>query len=1003
MAKEIGLKIKITSQGQEKVISNINDLETELQNLQTTLKTLDFGSEQYKQASKDIGILKSALRDIDKEIEGVDREQAFQSFSLAINGVTGAFLIATSAARTFGAESETIEEVQRAEQAALEAVNIALGVQAVAETIANAGKIKSTALRIKDTIATNAASVAQGAYNVVVGTSTGLLKAFRIALASTGIGLFVLGLVELISFLNDYIDEQQQANNISKEFGETSKKVAQDVGDEIAEIEILTDTIKDQTLSEKQRQKALDDLQKKYPNYFKNLKKDIDDTKTLDEQKKKLINTLIREAQNRAATDKITEATTTALNKKLDEENKLKQRQNELNTKLTATQDKLARAQAGTYTAFGLTQQETINFLKEDEAFFQNQALVAKQTYEKESKRIDRELETSIKSYTKAIKVNTEAIDANGGATTLNTDEKKDNNKQTEEAIKLQKEYEEALRDSIDAFGKINFDNNASVKILERANDIIQKQTELLNKRNETLKTSTQETQEFNKELDTLVGGLIIPDRVAFELKDTFLEIFQTTTEQIENTNIKTAEAQQNILKEKIKELGVDKIRKEIGDESLDTLLEFFETSVDITEEIDNYNRKLKGADKEIENIKNSNIDINKLVKEIADLENNRLTNLKTEEETNFAIKELVSERLFNTDEIFNLTDNQKEILDSITKTLIQQSKLYTGIFDVNKELEELTKKIDNNIKEQQKNLSDTSGLEKFIRDNQERIDEIDRFFKNLKAENSNLTEEQIKDIQKLIDSIKLDKKTNDFVEGLEDITNIILEVFNELSGRISSIFQRNNQILFEQLAQAEEQTLAIVGDATEKEREEQLKIQREFAKKRFDLEKKARIQELQFTLANSVAAGAQAVVQALGLPAPPPIPQLYAATIAGLTGIELLTIRDQIRTAQSSVFVGRRGGLIKGGNTHEQGGVPSILEQGEFVMSRPAVDRFGSIVSELNQSVGGRGLSVDDKLITQAISSQNASKAPIKTYVLLQDIRDNEKLNKRIEKLSRL
>ena len=50
MAKEIALKLKITSQGEEKVISNLNELETELKILQETLKTLDFGSAAFKEA-----------------------------------------------------------------------------------------------------------------------------------------------------------------------------------------------------------------------------------------------------------------------------------------------------------------------------------------------------------------------------------------------------------------------------------------------------------------------------------------------------------------------------------------------------------------------------------------------------------------------------------------------------------------------------------------------------------------------------------------------------------------------------------------------------------------------------------------------------------------------------------------------------------------------------------------------------------------------------------------
>jgi hypothetical protein len=233
-------------------------------------------------------------------------------------------------------------------------------------------------------------------------------------------------------------------------------------------------------------------------------------------------------------------------------------------------------------------------------------------------------------------------------------------------------------------------------------------------------------------------------------------------------------------------------------------------------------------------------------------------------------------------------------------------------------------------------------------------------------------------------------------------VANKVVEAFSNISGRISSIVASNNALLFQQLAQQEETGLALVGDATERQREEQLKLQKEFAKKRFDLEKKARTQELQFTLANSIASGAQAVIQALGLAAPPPIPQLYAGVIAGLTGIEVATINSQIRATQSSVFIGRRGGMIQGGS-HEEGGVPAMLEGGEFVMSRPAVDRFGDIVGQMNQSVGGRGLALDDTRIVQAISSQNTSKTPIKTYVVYQDIKDTDKLNKRIEKLSRL
>ena len=84
-------------------------------------------------------------------------------------------------------------------------------------------------------------------------------------------------------------------------------------------------------------------------------------------------------------------------------------------------------------------------------------------------------------------------------------------------------------------------------------------------------------------------------------------------------------------------------------------------------------------------------------------------------------------------------------------------------------------------------------------------------------------------------------------------------------------------------------------------------------------------------------------------------------------------------------------------------GGVPAMLEGGEFVVNRAAVDRYGDIIGDLNSSTGGRKLSIDDSRLVQAISSQNNTSTPIKTYVLYNDIQNTEKLNAKITQLARL
>jgi len=101
MAKEIALKLKITSQGEEKVISNISELETELQKLQTTLKTLDFGSAAFKEATANISKLRTKIDEIDKASEGIGAEKKFRAFGDAINILTGSFQVASGALGLF--------------------------------------------------------------------------------------------------------------------------------------------------------------------------------------------------------------------------------------------------------------------------------------------------------------------------------------------------------------------------------------------------------------------------------------------------------------------------------------------------------------------------------------------------------------------------------------------------------------------------------------------------------------------------------------------------------------------------------------------------------------------------------------------------------------------------------------------------------------------------------------------------------------------------------------
>jgi len=289
-------------------------------------------------------------------------------------------------------------------------------------------------------------------------------------------------------------------------------------------------------------------------------------------------------------------------------------------------------------------------------------------------------------------------------------------------------------------------------------------------------------------------------------------------------------------------------------------------------------------------------------------------------------------------------------------------------------------------------------NLRQFIIDNADSIDVIKDTFSTITEESSNLTQEQIDNINQLIQDVEL----NNLVDKINDVSQAILAVFNQLSGQISSVVSQQNALLLEQLAYQEEQTLATIGDATEEARQEQERVRKEFAEQRFEIEKRARISELQFSLADSIANGAAAVISALTVA--PPAGFILANIVGAITAAQIATINNQIAFTKSKQFVARRGGLLQGAD-HENGGIMAsgglVLEGGEAIINRNAVSQFSDILSQMSMSTGGRPLAGDDSRIVEEIRRQN--QRPIKTYVLDSDIQEARKINQRLDEISRL
>ena len=184
MSTEKDIIIKVSAQ--DNTAPAFKSLEEQLNDTKKELLDRAAAGKQNTKEFQDLSARAGSLkRDIEGVEQAIDRYSKAGSAGLAAVGqaaqlMAGGFAIAQGAAALFGDENEDLQKTMMKVQASIALVT---GVQQVAEL-----------LNRNSVITTKAMTLAQGLYSAAVGTSTGALKAFRIAMVSTGIGAFVVAL-----------------------------------------------------------------------------------------------------------------------------------------------------------------------------------------------------------------------------------------------------------------------------------------------------------------------------------------------------------------------------------------------------------------------------------------------------------------------------------------------------------------------------------------------------------------------------------------------------------------------------------------------------------------------------------------------------------------------------------------------------------------------------------------------------------------------------------------
>jgi len=189
---EVDLVIK-GGESVEQVENKTKSLKAQLKEMKALLASGTLDSQAFSKLSAEAGALQDKIGDVNAQVKNLASDsQKLDGFISLTQGIVGGFAAVEGITAMVGKENEDLQKTMVKLQGAMSSL---AGIQAVANTLNKTSAAYTTA----NTIATNISTFAQKRYAMAVGTSTGVMKAFRIVGATLGIGLIVAAIATLVT------------------------------------------------------------------------------------------------------------------------------------------------------------------------------------------------------------------------------------------------------------------------------------------------------------------------------------------------------------------------------------------------------------------------------------------------------------------------------------------------------------------------------------------------------------------------------------------------------------------------------------------------------------------------------------------------------------------------------------------------------------------------------------------------------------------------------------
>ena len=214
MAEKRTIELEVKESGFDQVTEKTKSLKQQLKEMKQQIGTMDEGSEGFRELVAEAGKLQDKIGDLNQQVKNFASDTGKVDIALGgLSAVTGGFEAVQGAMALAGSENENLQRTMLKVQGAMALAN---GVQQVQ----NALQKESAFMKGVDAVKTTALSVATGVYTAVVGTSTGAMKLFRLALMGTGIGALVVGVGLLIANFEMLMTPISGAIQALKDFGD---------------------------------------------------------------------------------------------------------------------------------------------------------------------------------------------------------------------------------------------------------------------------------------------------------------------------------------------------------------------------------------------------------------------------------------------------------------------------------------------------------------------------------------------------------------------------------------------------------------------------------------------------------------------------------------------------------------------------------------------------------------------------------------------------------------